>query len=127
MITIGMNYYVIPGKEEPFEAACAKVIDTMGGIEGHDTSEIYRQLGDKDPVYLILSRWSNETAFDEFVASVHEVRAGGTGAPGDGTDPAGGPLADLCELAVLGEQVGLGLALAEGYDPAPAPGLQWRV
>lgn len=69
MITIGMNYYVIPGKEEPFEAACAKVIDTMGGIEGHDTSEIYRQLGDKDPVYLILSRWSKETAFDEFVAS----------------------------------------------------------
>ena len=64
---------------------------------------------------------------DEFVASVHEVRAGCTGAPGDGTDPAGGPLADLCELAVLGEQVGLGLALAEGYDPAPAPGLQWRV
>ena len=69
MITIGMNYYVIPGKEQPFEAACAKVIDTMAGIEGHDASEIYRQLGNKDPVYLILSRWSNETAFDEFVAS----------------------------------------------------------
>ncbi len=41
----------------------------MHGIEGHDASQIYRQLGDGDPVYLIVSRWSSEDAFQAFVAS----------------------------------------------------------
>jgi glucose/mannose-6-phosphate isomerase len=53
---------------------------------------------------------------DEFVASVLSVE-GGTGEP----------LADACVLAVMGEQLGLRLALAEGFDPAPAPGLEWSV
>ncbi len=30
MVTIGMNYFVIPGKESPFEGACAKVVEVMG-------------------------------------------------------------------------------------------------
>ncbi len=53
---------------------------------------------------------------DEFVASVLVIEAGD-----------GDPLVDTCVLAVLAEQIGLGLALTEGYDPAPAPGLEWRV
>jgi hypothetical protein len=52
----------------------------------------------------------------EFVAAIEVVAAAGTD-----------PLADVCELAVLGEQVGLALALGEGFDPDPAPGLDWRV
>ncbi len=69
MVTIGMNYFVIPGKEQIFEDACAKVVETMGGIEGHEASNLYREVGRGEPVYLIVSRWANELAFKEFIAS----------------------------------------------------------
>jgi heme-degrading monooxygenase HmoA len=63
LVTIGMNYFVVPGKEEVFEAACAKVVDTMRGIAGHEESSLYREVGDGDPTYLIVSRWADEEAF----------------------------------------------------------------
>ena len=69
MVTIGMNYFVLPGKEQVFEDACAKVISTMEGIDGHDNSDLYRQVGGDQPVYLIVSRWQNEGAFNDFIAS----------------------------------------------------------
>ncbi len=69
VVTIGMNYFVIPGKEQVFEDACATVVGTMEGIDGHDTSSIYRQVGKGDPVYLIVSRWHSESAFRDFTAS----------------------------------------------------------
>jgi heme-degrading monooxygenase HmoA len=69
LVTIGMNYFVRPGKEEVFEDACAKVISVMEGIEGHDASQLYRLVGGSDPVYLIVSRWQGEDAFRAFVAS----------------------------------------------------------
>ncbi len=69
MVTIGMNYTVIPGKEQIFEDACAKVIETMGGIDGHDTSSLYRKVSEGDPIYLISSVWTEEQAFKDFIAS----------------------------------------------------------
>ena len=69
VVTIGMNYFVIPGKEQIFEAACAKVVRTMEGIDGHEASSLYRQVAEGDPVYLIVSRWHDETAFNGFIAS----------------------------------------------------------
>jgi heme-degrading monooxygenase HmoA len=69
VVTIGMNYHVIPGKEKIFEDACAKVIDTMGGIDGHESSSLYAEVGDGNPVYLIVSRWKEEQAFKDFIAS----------------------------------------------------------
>jgi len=69
LVTIGMNYSVIPGKEQIFEDACAKVVDTMQGIDGHGASTIYRAIGNEDPDYLIVSRWESEDAFEEFVSS----------------------------------------------------------
>ncbi len=69
MVTIGMNYYVLPGKGQIFEDACKKVVETMNGIEGHDESHLYREVGDDEPVYLIVSRWDSEGAFEAFVAS----------------------------------------------------------
>ena len=69
MVTIGMNYFVIPGKEQVFEDACAKVIKTMSGIDGHDTSSLFKEVGDGVPVYLISSRWTDEQAFKDFIAS----------------------------------------------------------
>ncbi len=78
MVTIGMNYFVRDGKEEVFEAACAKVIDLMTEIDGHDESDIYRRVDARvnsrlnergNPVYLVVSRWANEQAFQAFVSS----------------------------------------------------------
>jgi len=69
MVTIGMNYYVIPGKESTFEAAVANVVETMKTIDGHEESHLYKEIGDNEPAYLIVSRWTNEDAFKEFVRS----------------------------------------------------------
>jgi heme-degrading monooxygenase HmoA len=71
MVTIGMNYFVLPGKEQIFENACARVVETMGTIDGHDSSQIYKQVGPgaDEPVYLIVSRWASEQAFRDFIAS----------------------------------------------------------
>ena len=69
MVTIGMNYHVIAGKEEVFEAACANVIKTMEGIDGHSTSSLFHEVGDGDPSYLIVSDWESEDAFQAFIAS----------------------------------------------------------
>ena len=41
----------------------------MNGIEGHDNSQLYRQVGNGDPTYLIVSRWNSEQDFNDFVAS----------------------------------------------------------
>lgn len=69
MITIGMNYHVLPGKEQIFEDACGRVVETMRTIEGHDDSQLFRRVDGADPVYLIVSRWQSEAAFDAFIAS----------------------------------------------------------
>ena len=69
MVTIGMNYFVRDGKDQIFEAACAKVIDLMTEIDGHDESDIYRRVNTGDPVYLVVSRWQSEQAFRDFVSS----------------------------------------------------------
>jgi heme-degrading monooxygenase HmoA len=67
MVTIGMNYFVREGREQVFEDACARVVETMQGIEGHDESHLYRRIGDGGPVYLIVSRWDSEKSFQDFV------------------------------------------------------------
>jgi heme-degrading monooxygenase HmoA len=69
LVTIGMNYFVREDKGEVFEAACARVIETMAGIDGHDESHLYRQVSEGAPVYLIVSRWQNEEAFGDFIRS----------------------------------------------------------
>ena len=69
MVTIGMNYAVLAGKEKIFEDACAKVVETMETIEGHDHSEVYRSISASEPSYLIVSRWESEDAFQDFIAS----------------------------------------------------------
>ncbi len=69
MVTIGMNYRVLPGKEQIFEDACANVVKTMESIEGHDASEIFKSISSDAPAYLIVSRWQSEGAFQSFVAS----------------------------------------------------------
>jgi heme-degrading monooxygenase HmoA len=70
MVTIGMNYRVLAGKEEQFEGACKRVLDLMGEAGGHDNSQIFRRIDGGDrPEYLIVSRWTDEPAFRSFIAS----------------------------------------------------------
>src|SRR5262245_66490485 len=64
-----MNYTVLPGKEQIFEDACDRVVQTMQGIDGHDESHLYRRIGGEKPVYLIVSRWESEAGVNAFVAS----------------------------------------------------------
>jgi heme-degrading monooxygenase HmoA len=69
VVTIGMNYHVIEGKEKIFEDACTRVIETMEGIDGHADSQLFKQVTNDAPAYLIVSNWDSEDAFREFVAS----------------------------------------------------------
>ncbi|RIK68992.1 MAG: antibiotic biosynthesis monooxygenase [Planctomycetota bacterium] len=68
MVTIGMNYKVLPGKEETFENAFRKVIHAMQSIAGHTVTRMYRNIDDARE-YVILSDWSDRAAFDAFIAS----------------------------------------------------------
>jgi len=70
VVTIGMNYRVLEGKEAVFEGACRNVLEVMREIDGHQDSQIYRRVdGGENGQYLIVSRWSDEDAFARFVAS----------------------------------------------------------
>jgi heme-degrading monooxygenase HmoA len=68
MVTIGLNYAVIKGKEEIFETTFRKVVQSMEDMEGHSESHLYRDIDDPQQ-YLILSKWSKRAAFDAFVGS----------------------------------------------------------
>jgi heme-degrading monooxygenase HmoA len=70
MVTIGMDYHVLGGKEAVFEGACRKVLDLMREADGHDDSQIFRRIdGGENAQYLIVSHWSDEDAFSRFIAS----------------------------------------------------------
>ncbi len=68
MITVGMNYDVIEGKQGEFEKVFAKVHDIMKQMEGHGESHLFLEVGTPSS-YLIISEWSDETAFDAFISS----------------------------------------------------------
>ncbi len=68
MVTIGMNYKIIPGKEEVFEGAFNKVLKLMSTMEGHTNSSLYRDINDSQ-TYLIVSEWSSEESYQGFINS----------------------------------------------------------
>lgn len=68
MITVGMNYEVIEGKQDAFESMFAKVLEVMTDMEGHKESHLYVDVAKKTS-YLIVSEWTSEQAFDGFIAS----------------------------------------------------------
>ena len=73
MITVGMNYHVIDGKQSVFEEAFAKVIDALNAAEGHTESKLLVNVADKQD-YTIVSQWNDENAFGAFMRS-DEFRA----------------------------------------------------
>ena len=68
MVTIGMNYKVLPGKEKTFEDAFKSVMKVMDEMEGHNESHLYTDVDDPQS-YLIVSDWSSEEAFNGFIRS----------------------------------------------------------
>jgi len=68
MITVGMNYHVIPGKQADFEEKFAGVISALKAADGHSNSSLWRDVAD-DASYLITSEWSDENAFVAFIQS----------------------------------------------------------
>lgn len=68
MITVGMNYHVIAGKQRDFEDKFAAVISALNAAEGHTQSTLWKDVAD-DASYLITSEWSDEQAFRNFIQS----------------------------------------------------------
>ena len=73
MITVGMNYKVIQGKEQEFEDKFAAVVDALNAAEGHTKSDLWRDVSEVNS-YLITSDWNDEAAFGAFIRS-DEFRA----------------------------------------------------
>ncbi len=68
MITVGMNYSVIPGKDEEFTSVFAKVLELMNEMDGHKKTNLYRDVWSEHD-YLIVSDWGDQAAFQAFIAS----------------------------------------------------------
>lgn len=68
MITVGMDYRVVEGKEHTFENAFKGVLKVMQDMPGHAGSKLYRDVEDGRS-YLIVSEWNDRQAFDDFVGS----------------------------------------------------------
>lgn len=68
MITVGMNYKVLPGKEGIFERAFDQVLTVMEQMPGHTKSHLFKEVSFPNN-YLIISDWNDQSAFDHFVKS----------------------------------------------------------
>jgi heme-degrading monooxygenase HmoA len=68
MTTIGMNYEVIPGKEEEFERGFLSVIEVLKTLPGHVESHLYEDVASVGS-YVILSKWQRKEDFDAFLKS----------------------------------------------------------
>ena len=68
MITVGMNYQVIEGKQTDFEEKFAGVIGALNAADGHTSSTLWKDVSN-GASYLITSEWSDEQAFKDFIQS----------------------------------------------------------
>jgi len=68
MITIGMNYEILEGKESAFEKKFALVIELMSGMDGHVTTRLYRD-AHAPQSYLVVSEWASSDAYQAFIRS----------------------------------------------------------
>lgn len=68
MVTIGMNYLVLPGKEAVFENAFQAVLNAMESMPGHTGSHLFKDVN-LPQNYMILSDWNDKAAFDAFITS----------------------------------------------------------
>ncbi len=68
MVTVGMYYDVIAGKEGEFEDRFGEVLDALERQPGHVSTALYHQV--KCPnTYAILSEWNSREEFTMFLKS----------------------------------------------------------
>ena len=68
MTTIGMQYQVIPGKEEEFEKGFLSVLELLKTLPGHVESHLYEDVAEVGS-YVIMSEWQRREDFDAFMRS----------------------------------------------------------
>ena len=68
MVTIGMNYEVLAGKETIFEEKVQAVLDSFTADSGHSHTRLFRDVVDPQS-YLIHSEWQTRDAFMAFIRS----------------------------------------------------------
>jgi len=68
MVTVGMYYDVIPEKASLFTTKFQEVIALMKSIPGHESSFLYQRVDDPYS-FAVLSEWSDQQAFLDFIRS----------------------------------------------------------
>ena len=68
MVTVGMNYEVLEGKEEPFVKKCALVVEALNQTPGHVKTRFMKDVFDPRS-YLIISEWKERSDFEDFIRS----------------------------------------------------------
>ena len=68
MITVGMNYNVVSGKEQTFETAFTGVLKALDSTPGHVKSNLLKDVHNPQS-YHIISEWNNEEDFNTFITS----------------------------------------------------------
>ncbi len=68
MISIGLYYDVIPGKEKEFEDVFNAVKSSLEGSKGFVSAILYRRV-DRPSSYLIYSEWESLEDFRAFISS----------------------------------------------------------
>ncbi len=68
MVTIGMNYRVLPGKGEEFVEKFRAVLAVINEADGHDESHLFQDVDEPDS-YLIVSDWNEHEAYQAFIQS----------------------------------------------------------
>lgn len=68
MVTVGMNYEVLPGKEDQFESVFKSVLVLMETLDGHRASRLFKDVFQPSS-YLIVSEWASVAAFEAFTHS----------------------------------------------------------
>ncbi|QOV90205.1 antibiotic biosynthesis monooxygenase family protein [Humisphaera borealis] len=68
MTTIGMQYDVLPGKEQIFVDAFIRVLEALKGVPGHQESHLYEDVQQKG-TYLIVSQFARMEDFTAFIHS----------------------------------------------------------
>lgn len=68
MVTVGMDYDVLPGQEAAFERTVREVLARLEAAPGHTRTRLYRDV-DRPASYLIHSEWSDRAAFLAFTHS----------------------------------------------------------
>ena len=68
MVTVGLYYEVLPGKEQLFEDTADDVLNLLGQNSGHVKSFLYRDVKNARS-YAIISEWNSREAFTDFIKS----------------------------------------------------------